>query len=155
MAALRCLKAPVSSTQSNKIHAELRLLYQSVYQSLCSHFRHSWIPPQGTWTSSPVAVYFRTLAEYIDMGALRDTIPQSFQWWFSFLLGLTQQQTDQMRAEDPVEKIHACSMLPIRPPQKANGSSCCSQQWHPRRRVSDCLSQLCPTRAPHVVQSKA
>jgi len=31
--------------------------------------------------------------------------------------------------------------IPIRP-QKANGSSCSSQQWHPRRRVYDCLSNL-------------
>ena len=44
--------------------------------------------------------------------------------------------------------------VPIRPPQKENGSSCISQQWHPRRSVSDCLSQLCPARGPHVAQSK-
>jgi len=46
-----------------------------------------------------------------------------------------------MRAEDPVEKIHTCSRLPNRP-QKANGASCSSQQWHPRRRYSDCLCNL-------------
>jgi len=42
---LKSLKVPVSQPRSNKAHAELRLLYQSVYQSLCSDFRHSWIPP--------------------------------------------------------------------------------------------------------------
>jgi len=51
------------------------LLYQSVYQSLFSDFCHSWIPPQGTWTSPPAAVYFRSLAEYNALGVLRDTIP--------------------------------------------------------------------------------
>jgi len=48
----------------NRVHrdnAELRLLYQSVYQYLCSTCRHSWIPPQGTWTSRPVAMSSRTL----------------------------------------------------------------------------------------------
>jgi len=28
----------------------------------CSDFRHSWKPPQGTWTSPPATVYFRSLA---------------------------------------------------------------------------------------------
>jgi len=120
--------------------AELRLLYRSVYQSLWSDFRRSWIPSQATWTSSPAAVYFRTLLEYTILGVLRDTISQFFSCWFdSFLLGCTQQKTDHMCAKDPVEKIHACSRLPTRQ-QKANGSSCSSQQWHLRRRVCDCLS---------------
>ena len=35
-----------------KAHSELRLLYQSVYQSLSSAFRHSSITPQGTWNFS-------------------------------------------------------------------------------------------------------
>jgi len=34
---------PVSSLRSNKAHTELRLLSQSVYQSLCSDFRHLWV----------------------------------------------------------------------------------------------------------------
>ena len=45
LTAFRSLKAPVSQRRSNKTHAELHLLYQSVYQSLCSDFRHSWIQP--------------------------------------------------------------------------------------------------------------
>jgi len=64
-------------------------------------------------------------------------MPQSFQSWFLFLLGRTQQKTDQMRAEDPVEKIHGCSTSSS---AKANGSCCSSQQWQPCRRVCDCLS---------------
>jgi len=137
---LRFLKAHVLWPQSDKAHVQLRLLYQSVYQFLCSNFGHSWIPPQGTWTSSPAAVYFRTLAEYTALGVLRDTIPQSFQCWFSFLLGRTQQKTKQMRAEGPVAKIPACSRLPIRP-QKANSPSYSWQQWRLCQRVCDCLYQ--------------
>jgi len=39
----------------------------------------------------------------------KPAIPQSFQCRFSFLRSRTQQKTDKMRAEDPAEKIHACS----------------------------------------------
>ena len=90
----------------------MRLLYQSVYQTLCSDFRHLWKPPQVIWTSPPAAVYFCSLVDYTALGVLRDTIPaipQSFWCRFSFLLSRTQQKTDKMRAEDPSEKIHACS----------------------------------------------
>jgi len=142
MKVLRYLKAPVSSPRSNNAHAELRLLFQSVYQSFCSDFHHSWISPQGTWTSPPAAVYFRTLTENTALGVLRDTMPQNFQCWFSFLLSHTQQKTDQMRAEDCWEDPRM--QYQIRP-LKANDSSYSSQQWHPRRRVCACLSQLCPT----------
>jgi len=48
LTALRCLKAPDLSSQSDKIHAKLRLLYQSVYQSPCSAIRHLCILPQST-----------------------------------------------------------------------------------------------------------
>ena len=130
------MKAPVSTPRSNNAHAELSLLYHSVYQSVCSEFPHSWISPQATWTSPPAPLHFPSLAEYT-FGVLRDTIPQSFQSWFSFLLGRTQQKIDQMRAEDPVEKIHACC---TNSSAKSKGSSCNSQKWHPRRGVSDCLS---------------
>ena len=33
-----------------------------VCHSLCSAFRHTWITPQGTWTSRPAAVYCHLLA---------------------------------------------------------------------------------------------
>ena len=68
---LHSLKAPVSSPRSSKAHAELRLLYQSVYQPLFSDFRHSWTPPQGTWMSPPSAVNFRSLAENTALGRLK------------------------------------------------------------------------------------
>ena len=56
LTALRCLKALVLWSQSDKVHSQLRSLYRSVYQSR-SVFGHLWIPPQGTWTSPP-AVYY-------------------------------------------------------------------------------------------------
>jgi len=43
-----------------------------------------------------------------------------------------------MCVEDPVEKIHTCSTN-LSAKNKANGSSCSSQQWHPCRRICDCL----------------
>jgi len=46
---------------------------------------------------------------------------------------------DQMRADGPVEKIHACSTNSSAQ-SKANGLSCSFQLWHLRRRVCDCLS---------------
>jgi len=39
-------ESPHFVTQSDKAHAELCLLYQSVYQSPCSAFRYSWIHPK-------------------------------------------------------------------------------------------------------------
>ena len=43
-------------------------------------------------------------------------------------------EIDKMRAEDPVEKIRACSN------DSYANSSCRSQQWHSRRRVYGCQS---------------
>ena len=60
LTALRFLKVKtfVLRPQSDKAHAELRFLYQSVYQPPWSAFRHSWIPPQeSTWTPPPATVY--------------------------------------------------------------------------------------------------
>ena len=42
-----------------------------MHQFLCSDFRHSWIPPQATWTSLPAAVYFRSRTEFTALGVLR------------------------------------------------------------------------------------
>jgi len=39
--------SPVLWPKSEKAHAQLPLLNQSVYQSPCSVFRHSWIPTHG------------------------------------------------------------------------------------------------------------
>ena len=48
----QCLKARVLSPKSNQAHAELRLLYQSIYQSFCSAFSHSRMPLHGIWIAS-------------------------------------------------------------------------------------------------------
>jgi len=77
--ALRYLKVLVLWPQSDKGHAELRLLYQSVNQSPCSVFRHSWIPLQGTWTSRPAAVYCRLLTANTMFGFWKYIIPWSFK----------------------------------------------------------------------------
>ena len=64
LTALRSLKAPVLSPQSDRAYAELRLLCQFIYQSLSFVFRHSQISPQGSWIS-PLAsaeVFFHLLA---------------------------------------------------------------------------------------------
>jgi len=74
-------------------------------------------------------MYFRSLEECTALGVLRDTIPQSLKCWFSFLLGRTQHKTDQMRAEDSVENIHACSNNSFAK-SKASRLSYSSQQWH-------------------------
>ena len=137
--ALRSLKAPVSSPRSNKAHAKVCLFYQHVYQSLCSDFRLSWIPPQGTWTSPPAAVYVRSLAENTGLSVLRDKLPQPFQSRFLFLRGRTQQKTDQMRGEDPVEKIHACSTNSSGKSKRLS-RSCSSQQWHLKKRLACALT---------------
>ena len=78
----RCLNAPVLWTQSNKACAEQHLLYQFVYRRLCSSFRHSWIPPQGTWRSPPATVFCHLLAAYTALGFRKEVIPRSLQCWF-------------------------------------------------------------------------
>ena len=82
-------------------------------------------------------MYFRSLAENTALCVLGDIMPQSFQSWFLFLLGRTQQNNDQMRFQDLLGRsTHAVPICP----QKTNSSSCTSQQWHPRQCVCDCLS---------------
>ena len=51
--ALRCLKAFVLWPHNDKAHSKPHLLYQFVYQSPCSAFRHSWIRLQDTWPVDP------------------------------------------------------------------------------------------------------
>jgi len=43
------------------------------YQSLCSAFRHSWIPPRGTYNSRSAAGYSRLLAACPALGS-RETL---------------------------------------------------------------------------------
>ena len=49
------------SPDSNKAHAELRLLSEFVYQSLCSAFCNSWISPQIAKVLRNTIVFFVTL----------------------------------------------------------------------------------------------
>ena len=51
---LRCLKVHVFTPQSDIIHAELRLLCQTVHQSFRTALFPLWISPQDTWTSQPL-----------------------------------------------------------------------------------------------------
>jgi len=102
-----------------------------------SDLRHSWIPPQCTWTSPPAAEYFRSRAEHTALGVLKDTIPQFFSADFrSCLVALSRKSIKCVLKTLLRRSTYA---VPIRP-QKSNGSSCSSQQWHPRRRVYNCLS---------------
>jgi len=86
-----------------------------------------------------VAVYVRSLAENTGLSVLRDKLPQPFQSRFLFLRGRTQQKTDQMRGEDPVEKIHACSTNSSGKSKRLS-RSCSSQQWHLKKRLACALT---------------
>jgi len=99
LTALRCLKALVLWSQSDKVHSQLRSLYRSVYQSR-SVFGHLWIPPQGTWTSPPAVYYCFLRVACSVLLFCRNIIPRFFHCWFSFRLGRTQLKTDQVHVED-------------------------------------------------------
>ena len=142
-------KLPLHHHGAIKLTQNCICFTQSVCQSLCSDFRHSWIPPQGTWTSPPAAVNFRSRAESTAWGVLRNTIPPPFSTDLRSCLIARSRKAIKCVLALLRRFTHA---VPIRQ-QNADGSSCSSQQWHPRR-VCDCLSQLCPTCGPHVAQSK-
>ena len=100
--------------------------------------RHSWIPPKKTLTSLLAAVYFRSLAEYLPWACCET----KYLHFIVLIFVPARSHAAENRSnacwrscwEDP--SMHA---VPIRP-QKTNGSSCSSQQWHPRRRICGCLS---------------
>ena len=77
LTALWCLKLPFCYYRTTKL-TQNRLLYQFVYQSSCSASRHSWMPPQSTWTSPLAAVDCCLLAACTALGFWRDIIPRSF-----------------------------------------------------------------------------
>ena len=74
---MRWFKALVMWPQSGKAHKTLSLLYQTVYQSHCSVFRHSRTPPQHTWTSRLAAVYCHLRALRTGVGFWKDITPGS------------------------------------------------------------------------------
>ena len=124
----------------------LNLLVWSAHAQSCVSFTNLCTNPfvptsvtrEGTWTYPPAAVYFRSRAEYTTLGVLRNAIPLIFSADFgSCLVARSRKRSNQMRAKDPFEKIQACS---TNSPQKKHCSSWNSQQWHPRRRVDDWLS---------------
>jgi len=78
MTALQLLKAPVLSAQSDHFHLELCLLYQFVCWCSRSDFCRSWLLPQTTWTSRPVAVYCHLREEYTVFSFWRDIMKRSF-----------------------------------------------------------------------------
>jgi len=88
-------------------------------------------------TSPPAAVYFWSRAEYTALGVLRDTIPQNFSADIRSCL-----ITRIRKSIKCVLKTLLRRPTPAVPssPQKANGLSFSSPQWHPRRRVDDWLS---------------
>ena len=51
---------------------------------LCLASRHSWMQPQGTWTSLHASVSHHSLAKITDHGILIDEIPQFLPCLFSF-----------------------------------------------------------------------
>jgi len=105
--ALRSLKAPVLSPWSNKAHAESRLLYQSAYQSRLSTLVNT--TPRYLKISTCCSVlYFCSLAENTALGVLRHNTSIFSEMIFVPAWSHTA-ETDQMRAEDLVEKIHTCS----------------------------------------------
>jgi len=90
--------------------------------------------------------YFRSLAEYTALGVLSDTMPQSLRADFRSCL--------VARSRKPIKCVlkallrRSTHVAPIRP-QKANGSSCSSQQWHLRRRVCGCQYNHVNQISPH------
>jgi len=88
-------------------------------------------------------LHCRLFAACTGLGFWRKIIPRSFQRWFSLPLGHPQLETGT--CWDPVQRMKA---VPNRRQksngwsyrQKSNGWS--SQQWHPRRLVCECLSNI-------------
>ena len=89
--------------------------------------------------STPAVVYFCSLAEYTALGVLRDIMPQSFLVLI-FVPAWSHAAENRSNAcwrpcwEDPRMQYQ----ISIHP-QRVNGSSCISQQWHLRRRICGCL----------------
>ena len=101
------------------------------------------VPPSATGVSHPkvlsTAVYFRLLAAFTGFGFWSDTIPLSFNCWYSFRPDRTQQKTDQVHVDGGVEETQATSNHLLR----ANAWLRSIKQWHPRRFGCDCLSNPC------------
>ena len=84
------------------------------------------VPPSGTREYNPKVLELVHLLQCIAayLVSWRDNTT-SFQCWFSFRPRRTQPQTDRVHAKDLLQKMLAAPNHP----QKANGWSCCFQQW--------------------------
>ena len=107
LAALRCLKLPFCD------HKSIKLTHQSVYQSPCSAFCHTWIPLQGPWVSRPATVYCRLLATTLPWVS-GETIIRSSKCYFWFTFFRTQHKTDQVYAKGRVHRMQALLNRPQR-----------------------------------------
>ena len=123
-------------TQSDKLHADLRLRYQSMYQSPCSTFYHSSIPLQGTWTSLPAAVYCSSLTTYT---ALRWHNPSVFLMQIFIPSWSHAAENRSSACWRPCWE--GANSIPHYP-RKTNSWSCIFQQWHPRRLGCGCCDYL-------------
>ena len=128
------------SPRSNKAHVELRLLSWSEYQSLCSDFRNSWIPPQSS------------LLRYLN-----------FTWCSVFPLTCCIHRFGRLVRHNNTSVFLVLNFVPAWMDAVENRSSafwrpcwevasntisfakakyrfCSSQRWHPRPLCCDCLS---------------
>ena len=102
-------------------YLQMRVCFTNPCQSPLCVFCHSWIPPQDTCISPPVAMHCHLLVACISLIFRRDIIPRSFKCWLSFALDRRQLKTDHVHVEDPVPKMKA---VVKNHPQKSNGWSC-------------------------------
>ena len=93
------------------------------------------MPPHGTWTSPPAAVYCRLIAGNTSLGkTLRlNLFSADFR---SFLVARSRKPIKCLPKTLLGRSTHAAPVCPHKP----NGSSCNFQQWHPCLRVCDCQS---------------
>ena len=116
----RFLKDPVLWPQSDKAHEILRLLYQSVYRCPCSALRHSWIPPQRSWTSRSL-YYIAAYVQSILVCFFKETQYLGiFRAGFHYDVVARSRENRSNACWNPVERMQAVPSCP----HKANGWSC-------------------------------
>jgi len=138
--ALRALKAPVLSPRSNKAHAERQNCV-----SFTNPCINPFVPTSVTREYHPKVLERLHLLQCI-FAHLQNTL--SWASWEAQYLNFCSADfrsclvtCNRISIKCALKTLlrRSTHAAPIRP-QKANGSSCSSQQWHPRRRVYDCLS---------------
>ena len=138
--ALRCLKAPVSSPRSNNDHAELQNCV-----SFTNPCINPFVPTSVTREYHPKVLERLHLlrCSFVHMQNTLPWAPWETQYlnFFSadFRSCLVAFSSKSIKCALKTLLRRSTHAATIRP-QKENGSSCSSQQWHPRRRVCYCLS---------------